>query len=236
MQSGKEQTSGTFYASRCGRRAAAQVSAFIESCIKGMNGGRILTLGYATPFYAALEQSLPRIIVEADPTEAGESPSAIKVSPLSLPFPNNAFHFVLIANALERVLQPEALLKEVRRVLVHDGSAVCITPNKYSLWGVRKSAPPMRFNLFSAKEVSGMMSDALLAVKRQKSAMFLPPSAYAHNIGLLDEFLSVLPLSAGAFILTHARKQEIALTQKAVRKDYKSARITKASIFSSPRS
>ncbi len=236
MQNDENRTLGAFYASRCGRSVAAQLSAFIESRWPSAEGRRILTLGYATPFCSVLERKKPQVIIEADPTDTKETRSALKVSPLSLPFPDASFHAVLAVNVLERLLQPEMLLKEVRRILINGGSVICITPNKYSLWGVRRDAPPMRNRLFSAKEAAEMLNANLLNVTYQKSAVFLPPAAYTRNVAMLDEFMSYLPLSAGAFVLTEARKQAVALPQKIKEKNYKSARITKASIFSSPRS
>lgn len=236
MQNADSRTLGAFYASRCGRSVIAQLSAFIGNRLQSVEGRRILTLGYATPFCAVLERKHPRVIIEADPTDSADSRSTLKVSPLSLPFPDSSFHAVLTINALERLLQPELLLKEVRRVLVNDGIVLCITPNKYSLWGVRRAAPPMQNKLFSAKEAAEMLNGSLLSVTYQKSAVFLPPAAYTHNVDMLDEFMSYLPLSAGAFVLTEARKQAAALPCKADGKTYKSARMTKASIFSSPRS
>lgn len=236
MENPSNQTLGAFYASRCGRSVAEQLSALIDNRWKVPENLRFLTLGYATPFYSALKRKNPQIIVEADPTETPEDPSSLKVSPLSLPFPNDSFHAVLAVNALERILQPEALLKEIRRVLVNNGSLICITPNKFSLWGIKKIAPPMQNTLFSPKEAARLINESLLSVKYQKSAAFLPPAAYTHNVDILDEFMSYLPLSAGAFVLTEAKKQADAITLKCGEKNYKSARITKASIFSSPRS
>ena len=229
------QSLGSFYASQCGLRVFRQICRSIDPCWPDIAGARVLTVGYATPFCVELEKKSPQFILETDPTDKNENPDVLKIRENALPFPNGSFQYALVVNALEYVSDPAALLKELWRILAHNGSLICIVPNRYSLWGVQKTMPPMQGALFSGKELDRLAGENRFLTKRRNSAVFLPPAAYTHNVDILDEFISYLPLSAGAFLISEMLKQALVLSGTP-KKSYKSARMTKASILSSPRS
>lgn len=231
----QEQSLGSFYASKCGRSIQKQLSHFIRMYWPEVEGHRLLTAGYATPFCAELEKHEPQVIIEIDPTGRSEQENVLNISESSFPFPNESFQHVLVVNSLEYIIRPKSFLREIWRILSPNGSLVCIVPNRHSLWGVQKKMPPMQGNLYTAKELTTLLAENMFLPKRQDSAGFLPPSAYLHRVEILDEFISHLPFAAGAFIISEAEKQPLRL-EKSDQKRYKSARMTKASALSSPRS
>jgi ubiquinone/menaquinone biosynthesis C-methylase UbiE len=59
-----------------------------------------------------------------------------QAEPDTLPFPSNSFDFVVCVNTLELTRDPNAVVRELARVLRPGGKAVIATFNKLSPWGM----------------------------------------------------------------------------------------------------
>ena len=68
----------------------------------------------------------------------------VSASSASLPFAAHSIDVVVIPHVLEFTPDPDALLKEVERVLVEDGRLVVAGFNPWSLWGLRRLCPGRR--------------------------------------------------------------------------------------------
>jgi len=56
-------------------------------------------------------------------------------SAMSLPFPDHSFHLALLLEVIEHLEDPQAALREIRRVLLPDGQAFVTFPPYRSPWG-----------------------------------------------------------------------------------------------------
>jgi SAM-dependent methyltransferase len=88
---------------------------------------RVLDLGSGEAPYARLFQH--RRYVTADLFAAAD----VRCDATILPFPSQAFDLVLCTEVLEHVPDPDATLREIRRVLVDRGALILTTP---LTWGV----------------------------------------------------------------------------------------------------
>lgn len=73
---------------------------------------------------------------------------------LSLPFVENSFATVVATEILEHLERPEIAVKEIQRVLRHDGRVVMTVPNRYNFF-----FEPTHLNFFTEKKVCRLFRD-----------------------------------------------------------------------------
>lgn len=84
----------------------------------------------------------------------------LKGSVEEIPLPTDSVDLVILPHTLELHQNPHAILREVDRVLVHDGRLVIMGFNPHSLWGLR--------NACGLKAVSPILNKQQVAVHRVK--------------------------------------------------------------------
>lgn len=218
----EKRTSGAFFASPPGRRLKKQTMKFIRRSWPDIAGKNILLIGETVPFAAEIEAENPSYTAEYQITPS----DAVIV----LPYSNRSFSFVFIC-ALSRVFTETApLLREVHRILAPQGQVILLNKNKSLIW---RSAEPDAA-VFSAAEIRKHFSETYFDIYRQSGALY---SASAGKIaGTADDWAASLNLKGGYFLLTGAVKKPFVFQKADIREAYKSARMTRASILSSPRS
>ena len=83
------------------------------------------------------EDPTPATVAEGD--EAPPPPSiALVTDPTALPFAEASLDLVVLPHTLELSADPHASLREVQRVLVHEGRVAIAGLNPASLWGLRQ--------------------------------------------------------------------------------------------------
>ena len=115
----------------------------VESIVRhagDLNGKRILDAGCGKGRYSAL---LKRLFPQAEITAMDISAEMLKHVPpgirtvqngiLNMPFPDNSFDLVICIEALEHVVQTDAGVRELSRVVANNGQLIVIDKNKEKL-------------------------------------------------------------------------------------------------------
>ena len=115
------QTSGDTY-ERTVREAITKQTRLLD--IGGGRGGLIEIIHDQVATAAALDPDLPSLIDHRAPTV-----NRICGVADTLPFADNSFDLITASWLLEHLDQPEAVFKEIHRVLDHNGKFIFLTPN-----------------------------------------------------------------------------------------------------------
>ncbi len=142
----------------------------LESLVPGLSRLAILDLGSGRGKFlleaakrgarqvACLEPNEPYIALTNEAArEAGVSVRVEKGVAEKMPFPDASFDFINIAEVIEHVESPEAMLAEVRRVLVPGGRAYLSVPNRFGL-------KDQHFHLYFVNWLPRSLSDAFIGV------------------------------------------------------------------------
>lgn len=127
-----------FYSRRLGIVARRLINRGIHACWPEAQGQRVLGLGYPTPYLGLFRDDAERCIAMMPAAQGvlkwptGRPALASLVDELSLPLPDAAVDRILLVHALEMSDDPEALLREVWRVLAPSGRMLAVIPK--SAW------------------------------------------------------------------------------------------------------
>lgn len=221
MKEGKR-TSGAFFASPPGRRLRKQTMKFIRKSWPDIAGKNVLLIGETVPFAPEIESENPAYLAEhpINPSDAT----------VILPYSNRSFSFVFICALSQGFTEIIPLLRDVHRILAPQGRVVLLSKNKSLIW---RTAEPDAAT-FSAAELKRKFSETYFDIRRQSGALYF---ASAGKIAeKADDMTASVKLKGGHFLLTDAVKKPFIFQQADIREAYKSARMTRASILSSPRS
>lgn len=204
-----QMTAGTFYASATGRLCLREACAALDSLWDDLRGKRILTIGYATPFYTYFQEKNPQSVTEMDFEDSPEKTLSLKAPESSFPFKSETFDRIFSTAALERAFLPNVFLREVRRVLREDGSLVLMTLNKRRL--CRQYEPCAAFGgakTYAASQIVRLLDANLLQTDAQKSFLYFPPQAYDKTdfTEKAERCLQKYAFFNGAFIMTKASR------------------------------
>lgn len=75
----------------------------------------------------------------ANPADGATGRLALSTDYAALPFPSESLDLVVLPHTLELSADPHACLREVERVLVHEGRVLICGLNPASLWGLRQA-------------------------------------------------------------------------------------------------
>lgn len=210
-------TSNSFFVSEAGRRLQKRLQSFLaKEEIKDLPS---VLIGPAAPFLQAFEQNRPDIIMEKE-TLPDNTPL------VSLPAAGTAaavFMAVLNTSVANGCLP---LIKEIHRILKPQGRFFLIIKNTAGFWPVQIKEMPS----LSARLIRREIIDAGFLLKRQQSILSVP--FHGKTFDLADECLFSLKIKIGVFSLFAAEKKPFVIQTS---ENYNSARITKASVLTSPR-
>jgi SAM-dependent methyltransferase len=133
-----------------GRYALAWEQAQFDAVVADIFGYHALQLGLPAAIDALAANRMPHrwraALAAPDKTGAPATPAAaarvaLVTSPAALPFPQASLDLIALPHTLERHPDPHAVLREVERVLVHEGRMVVTGLNRTSLWGLSGALP-----------------------------------------------------------------------------------------------
>jgi SAM-dependent methyltransferase len=170
-----------FYGSRLGDAARRMAARRIEAVWPGAPGQDMLGLGYALPYLEPYRAEARRVValmpaaqgVERWPGE-GRVLSALG-DEARLPFMDAIFDRVLIVHALEEAEAPQALLREIWRVMAPEGRLLIVAANRGGLWARADSTPFGHGRPFSRRQLAAMLSDSLFEPMASARALYAPP-------------------------------------------------------------
>jgi len=144
-------------------------------------GLEVLGSGYATPVLAALSDRAIRAVAVMPPDQGAEAwpnarPNRVTLAAEdALPFPNARFDRILLVHALEESPQPEALLREMTRVLAPAGRLIAVAAARNGPWAPFESTPFGHGRPFSRRQLAGRLREAGLEPAGWTRALYVPP-------------------------------------------------------------
>jgi SAM-dependent methyltransferase len=147
-----------------------------------LRGMRLLGLGYATPFLAALVPETERTIAVM-PASLGvlgwppEGPNIVALAEEGeLPFADYSIDRVLLVHALETSEEVRAMLKEIWRVLAGGGRLLIVAPNRRGIWARLDRTPFGSGRPYTQSQLSQLLRDEQFTPVGSDAALFVPPS------------------------------------------------------------
>jgi SAM-dependent methyltransferase len=210
-----------FYGSRLGLATRRALSGCLRPKLAGVPGGRVMGLGYATPYLtdgigrpeAQLAFMMARQGVFRWP-EDGAVQSAL-VDECDLPLLESVVDVALAVHALELTEAPGEMLREIWRVLAPQGRLFLVVPNRRGMWARFDSSPFGYGQPFSRPQLSALLKQSQFSVVSWSRALYFPPSASSAVLSAAPVMESVgarvMPALSGV-IIVEAVKQIYAMT------------------------
>ena len=210
-------TPNAFYVSSVGQRLQRQIAAFFAG--GDFRGRSAVLAGPVFPFLAAFEQNNPDIVCERETVDAADFFSALP--------PSRGVDLAFIAALNDSVADNLPLLiKEAERLLKPHGQLFLLNKNPKRLLGVRVLEMPETKPSFFLKETD----QCGFSLQRKKELLRFPYGGFVWEKA--EDFLFSVSAGKGNFSIFSAQKQAVVT---AAAENYKPTRITKASVFTSPR-
>ncbi len=210
-------TSNSFFVSDAGRRLQKRLQSFLEK--ENVKGLPSVLIGPDAPFLPAFEQNRPDIIMEKEIL-----PDNAPLFSLPAAGAAGAVFMAALNNSVANGCLP--LIREIHRVLKPRGRFFLIIKNSAGFWPVQIKDMPS----FPARLIQKEITDAGFSIKRRQGALLFPFRGKAFETA--DECLFALRTRIGCFSLFAAEKKPFV---PQTNQNYNSARITKASVLTSPR-
>lgn len=170
-----------FYSRRLGIVARRLINRGIRALWPDAHGQRVLGLGYPTPYLGLFRDEAERCIAMMPATQGvlrwptGRPALASLVDVLSLPLADAAMDRILIVHALEMSDDPEALLREVWRVLAPSGHMLAIIPNRRGVWTRTDTTPFGHGRPYSRSQITDLLRQTWFTPTAWGEALFVPP-------------------------------------------------------------
>ena len=208
----------TFYGGPLGRAAVEMVERKLVQAWGDARGLDVLGVGYATPFLERFS-ALARRVVAAMPVVQGAEPwpmgdpNLVCLSPeCSLPFQNALFDRVAVVHSLEESDDPNALLREVKRVLAPSGRLIVAVANRSGWWARSETTPFGYGRPFSRTQLEEAVRAAGLEPTAWSMCLYAPPYApFARWAEPLEQLGAKALPPMGGLILMEAVKQTFAV-------------------------
>lgn len=217
-----------FYASPLGGVTRRLVGRAIDRFWGPLTGLKVLGLGYATPYLAAVRPECERTLAFMPATQGvvnwpGSGPSASAlVDPMMMPLPDAVIDRVLVVHALETVESPTELLSEVWRVLTPGGRIIVVAPNRRGVWARVDTTPFGHGQPFSRSQLKALMRQTQFSPEGWAETLYVPPfrNRFVLQTALAWERLGTgfnLPF-AGLHIVEATKQLYRAVTVRSVRR------------------
>lgn len=207
----------SFYGSALGQTAVRLIGARLNDAWGPLTGQDVLGLGYAAPWLEDMREARRALCAmpfaqgaEAWPRSA-RSRTAL-VDETALPFATGVFDRILAVHAIEEATDPQALVRELGRVLKPSGRLVLVVAGRGGLWAGNENTPFGDGRPYSRRQLERLVREAELEPFAWSQALFCPP--WARLAGLADGLepwgARLVPGAAGV-VLLEAVKTQLAL-------------------------
>jgi SAM-dependent methyltransferase len=172
-----------FYSQRLGIVARRLINRAIRQRWPDASGQRVVGIGYPTPYLGLFREDAERCLAFMPAAQGvlkwptGRPALAALVDELSLPLPDAAADRVLLAHALEMSDDPEALLREVWRVLAPSGRMIAVIPNRRGVWTRTDNTPFGHGRPYSRSQITQLLRQTWFTPAGWGEALFMPPVA-----------------------------------------------------------
>ena len=170
-----------FYAAPDGARARMQIVQKIDALWPDPQAEPVMGFGYVSPYADALwpdtdwHLCMPAqqgVLVED--RQAGTRAALVDES--LLPLRDGALGRAIIIHGLEAANHSNALLSEIWRILVPNGRAIFVVPNRTGMWARRDATPFGAGRPFSRQQLRRQLKAAGFSIAGIRPALMLPPA------------------------------------------------------------
>lgn len=169
-----------FYAGPLGAATRRLVGQHLRSRFGGVRGAIVLGLGYASPYLDGWRDEAERVIAfmparqgVARWPQRGPGLAAL-VDDTDLPLADGSIDVAVVVHDLE-LTEPQAMLRELWRVMAPQGRAIFIVPNRRGMWARFDSTPFGHGRPYSRQQLKRMLRDQLFSPQQWGHALFVPP-------------------------------------------------------------
>ncbi len=199
-----------FYAAPLGRRVAAVLKRRVRRRVGSLAGRRVALVGFGVPLVAGLCERAA-MHVQLMPAGIGAIAAARRaalVAETALPLADEAVDVVILLHALEAVPDPDALMREIWRILRPEGELVAILPRRASLWAMVASTPFGHGRPWRQREIEALLVERCFVVTGCERILRFPPFAPASLPALaIERTAEALHLPIGGVLLVTAGKR-----------------------------
>ncbi len=199
-----------FYATPLGRRVAAILKRRLRRRLGSLAGRGVVFVGFGAPLLAGLCQRTAwcaQLVPERIGVIAAAHESAL-VMETALPLPDDAVDVVILLHALEAVSDPDALMREIWRVLRPEGRLVAILPRRASLWARVAHTPFGYGRPWRQREIEMLLTERCFIVTGSERLLRFPPFASVSLPALaIERMADAIHLPFGGLLLVTAVKR-----------------------------
>ena len=171
-----------FYRGVLGQVARRMIRRAIQRIWPDLHAMRLLGIGYATPFLAALSGDTERTVAMM-PASLGvlrwppDGRNCVTLADeAELPFADYSIDRVVLVHALETSDEARAMLKEIWRVLAGGGRVLIVAPNRRGIWARLDRTPFGSGRPYTMSQLSQLLRDEQFTPVGSDAALFIPPS------------------------------------------------------------
>ncbi len=205
-----------FYSQRLGIVARRLINRAIRQRWPEAEGQRVLGIGYPTPYLGLFREDAERCLAFMPAAQGvlkwptARPALAALVDELSLPLPEAAVDRILLVHALEMSDDPEALLREVWRVLAPSGRVIAVIPNRRGVWTRTDTTPFGHGRPYSRSQITQLLRQTWFTPTAWGEALFMPPVAggwFLRSALMWERLGAALSLPFAGVHLVEATKQ-----------------------------
>lgn len=205
-----------FYISPLGREVRFLLRRKLARIWPDMRGEVVLALGYATPLLRPWLEKAVSLFAMMPETQGvaywpREGPNISCLANLAeLPLPDESVSRSILLHALETATDPEAVLRELWRVLSPNGRVLVIVPNRRSFWAHGDHTPFGTGQPYSMSQLRAALREQGFLVERSWHALYAPP--WSSRLGLflsrwIELIAPILCPAFGGVLIVEAGKQ-----------------------------
>jgi len=205
-----------FYSQRLGIVARQLINRGIRERWPSAEGQRVLGVGYPTPYLGLFREDAERSIAFMPAAQGvlkwptGRPALAALVDEFDMPLEEAAVDRVLLVHALEMSDDPEALLREVWRVLAPSGRMIAVIPNRRGVWTRTDKTPFGYGRPYSRSQITQLLRQTWFTPTAWGEALFMPPfasSSFLRSALAWERVGAALSLPVAGVHIVEATKQ-----------------------------
>jgi SAM-dependent methyltransferase len=172
-----------FYSKRLGATARRLINRGVSARWPNARGQRVLGIGYPTPYLGLFREDCERCIAFMPAAQGvlkwptARATLSTLVEEHSLPLPDAAVDRILLIHALENSDDPDALMREVWRVLAPSGRLIAVIPNRRGVWARTDNTPFGHGRPYSRSQIAQLLRRSWFTPAGWSEALFMPPFA-----------------------------------------------------------
>jgi SAM-dependent methyltransferase len=182
-----------FYAGPLGQAAQLMAGRRMVDAWGDCAGLDVLGFGYATPFLGIWNGRARRTIALMPATQGVErwphqAPNLSCIGDEDrLPFAEASFDRILCVHALEEAENPQALLRELWRVLAPEGRLMMCVANRSGMWARTETNPFGQGRPYGRSQLSALLGHAMFQPMAWSRALYAPPLSWKLATGGASE-------------------------------------------------